>query len=81
LKQHGTRLIAAGLCKGISAIWFGLVGVPCLLLGLAGLSGRLSDTSERENVQQGMVFIAIGLATLLPLILSFLVSSKTDSTR
>lgn len=39
-------------------------GVPYLFFGLLGVTGRLSDTSERENLQQGLVFFGLAVAAL-----------------
>ena len=47
------------------------VGLPCFFLGMLGVSGHLSDTSDRENVQSGLLFLSIAVGILMACVLSF----------
>lgn len=63
----------------------GVVGVPCLLLGLLGVRGRLADVSELENLQFGLQFLAmaagaIGLG-LVALLFSFRFGNRPHDDR
>lgn len=52
---------------------------PCLFPGTLGLMGRLTDTSERENREQGMWLLGIALGVLVCNAVLFCVSQETTS--
>lgn len=49
-----------------SVILLGLtIAVPSLFMAFLGFQGRLSDTSEAQNFNQGLECLCIGLVALL----------------
>jgi hypothetical protein len=61
--------------RAVSLFLFSILSLPCLFFGWLGLAGQLSDTSLRENVEQGLTFLGLWFLTLLPALLT-LVSWK-----
>lgn len=43
-----------------------IIAIPCICLGVLGLSGSAGDTSYAENVQFGVRYLGIGAAVLMP---------------
>jgi hypothetical protein len=62
--------MGASLLKLVTGLLFVTVGLPCLFFGSLGVTGRLPDTSERENFQQGLALLAVALCTLVSFLLS-----------
>ncbi len=58
-----------------------LVGGPCLLFGLLGITGRLSDTSERENLYQGVLCFATALCPMAFGIIGLVFEKRLDAAR
>ena len=46
-------------------------GVPCVLLGLLGISGYLADISEHENQIAGMKFLGLAVLAFVPLVIAW----------
>lgn len=53
----------------LSMVLLACPGGPLLFMGFLGVSGQLSDTSERENLVSGLFFLAFGLLSVTPIVL------------
>jgi hypothetical protein len=58
--------IARALVTVLSVVLFVCPGVPSLFFGYLGVSGQLSDTSDRENLGLGLVLLVLGLLAVTP---------------
>ncbi len=59
------------LLRAFSILAFLFVVLPCTVMGILGLLGRLSDTSESENLRHGLTFLGIAFATFVACLLTF----------
>lgn len=73
------------LLRVLGLFGFTVIGLPCLFFAQLGLRGRLSDTSQAENFEQGLMFLSFAILTTVPAIFSlfprFAKRESRDETR
>lgn len=52
------------------------LAVPFFIFGCLAVQGRLSDTSDKENLQQGVSFIILGFLLAIPYLVYFWKSNR-----
>jgi hypothetical protein len=55
------------------------LATPCYFFGCLGVQGQLTDTSQKENLQQGAFFLGTAFILTLPFVVYLIKSARSKS--